>query len=354
MPEYQFNAKSNFISNLAAKTLLQSHSMTNPPPCIQLIKEKEGKVRDLDLVEAVVIGRSTNASTRPNSNNGYFDSKVLSRQHAKFYSNNGKVFLIDLGSANGTFIDNKRLSEEGQESAPIEVKNGDVVAFGVDIIEDGKVVYEKVQFTIGFDNEPVPVTTLLDSRAGTLEKNAIAQPQQKVKSASIRTEKPELPQKPTDNSLVNAMQQGVARVQEQTQEIAKIQTQLQSISNDTKLETKLSELQNQQQQQVAAFNKRISALESGTAKITIVVNDLLARIASESETSRKEQVLLQAQLQAIQKTNMELLNRLESGNKSSKSVLLTNIVKCTMAITIADRNHCHWCLFRNYYQGINK
>lgn len=45
----------------------------------------------------VKIGRQTNAKTVPGERNGYFDSKVLSRQHAEVWEENGKV--CERGSA---------------------------------------------------------------------------------------------------------------------------------------------------------------------------------------------------------------------------------------------------------------
>lgn len=39
----------------------------------------------------VKIGRQTNAKTVPGEKNGYFDSKVLSRQHAEVWEEGGKV-----------------------------------------------------------------------------------------------------------------------------------------------------------------------------------------------------------------------------------------------------------------------
>jgi len=39
------------------------------------------------------IGRQTNAKTVPHPNNGYFDSKVLSRAHAEVWSQDGKVCI---------------------------------------------------------------------------------------------------------------------------------------------------------------------------------------------------------------------------------------------------------------------
>ena len=49
------------------------------------------------------------------------------------------MYIKDLKSSNGTFVNGNRLSEEGVESAPHELKEGDVLEFGVDIAnEDGE------------------------------------------------------------------------------------------------------------------------------------------------------------------------------------------------------------------------
>eukprot|EP00834_Sanchytrium_tribonematis_P001720 NODE_44_length_33449_cov_1.575742.p20 type:complete len:258 gc:universal NODE_44_length_33449_cov_1.575742:14741-15514(+) len=229
-----------------------------------------------------------------------------------------------MGSANGTFLNSKRLSEEGQESSPIEVKDNDVVCFGIDIVEDGKLLYEKVNFTVKFNNEPVPVT-ILESRGASLEKSASIK-QQKVKSASIKNEKPELPAKPIDN-LVQAVQQSVQKVQEQTNEISKIQTQLQSINDpkiDSKIDSKIVELQIQHQNDLAIYNKRISNLEQTTVKLNSVVDQLLSKLASDSEIRKQEQLQLQSQFSTLQKTNQELLQKLKvSGNDVKSNRVLT-------------------------------
>ncbi|KAI0360813.1 hypothetical protein OH77DRAFT_1393258 [Trametes cingulata] len=96
--------------------------------------------------QRVKIGRQTNAKTVPQERNGYFDSKVLSRQHAEVWEDSGKIWIKDVKSSNGTFINGERLSPEGLESEPYELKSDDVVEFGIDIVgEDNKtIVHHKV------------------------------------------------------------------------------------------------------------------------------------------------------------------------------------------------------------------
>ncbi|KAG6850355.1 hypothetical protein H0H93_014309 [Arthromyces matolae] len=96
--------------------------------------------------QRVKIGRQTNAKTAPGERNGYFDSKVLSRQHAEVWEEGGKILIKDVKSSNGTFINGDRLSPEGVESDPSELKNDDIVEFGIDIVGDDNktIIHHKV------------------------------------------------------------------------------------------------------------------------------------------------------------------------------------------------------------------
>src|SRR5690349_15630489 len=67
-------------------------------------------LKSLELPDQVKvkIGRQTGVTTAPHPSNGYFDSKVLSRVHAEVWSDAGKVYIRDLKSSNGTFLNGKR------------------------------------------------------------------------------------------------------------------------------------------------------------------------------------------------------------------------------------------------------
>ena len=65
-----------------------------PLPALYLYPLNDSFVpKHISLVnnQRVKIGRQTNAKTVPAERNGYFDSKVLSRQHAEVWEENGKV-----------------------------------------------------------------------------------------------------------------------------------------------------------------------------------------------------------------------------------------------------------------------
>lgn len=93
------------------------------------------------------IGRQTNNKTVPTPLNGYFDSKVLSRQHAEIWADrNGKIWIRDVKSSNGTFVNGQRLSPENRDSDPHELREQDMLELGIDIVsEDQKtIVHHKV------------------------------------------------------------------------------------------------------------------------------------------------------------------------------------------------------------------
>jgi pSer/pThr/pTyr-binding forkhead associated (FHA) protein len=93
------------------------------------------------------IGRQTNNKTVPTPTNGFFDSKVLSRQHAEIWADrNGKIWIRDVKSSNGTFVNGQRLSQENKDSDPHELREQDMLELGIDIVsEDQKtVVHHKV------------------------------------------------------------------------------------------------------------------------------------------------------------------------------------------------------------------
>ncbi|XP_078597615.1 uncharacterized protein LOC144873804 isoform X2 [Branchiostoma floridae x Branchiostoma japonicum] len=95
--------------------------------------------RRVPLTEAMKIGRSV-ARARPAPNNCIFDCKVLSRNHALLWFENSKFFLQDTKSSNGTFVNNQRLSKGSEESPAHEIHSGDIIQFGVDVMENSRKV----------------------------------------------------------------------------------------------------------------------------------------------------------------------------------------------------------------------
>ncbi|KAL3419925.1 cytoplasm to vacuole targeting vps64 [Phlyctema vagabunda] len=122
--------------------------------------------------DSLRIGRQTNVKTVPTPANGFFDSKVLSRQHAEIWADrNGKVWIRDVKSSNGTFVNGARLSPENRDSEPHELQSQDHLELGIDIVsEDQKtVVHHKVAAKVehaGFLGTP---TNIMDMNFGDLD-----------------------------------------------------------------------------------------------------------------------------------------------------------------------------------------
>ncbi|KAL5343451.1 hypothetical protein BJX70DRAFT_408246 [Aspergillus crustosus] len=122
--------------------------------------------------ETLRIGRQTNAKTVPTSKNGFFDSKVLSRQHAEIWADrSGKVWIRDVKSSNGTFINGQRLSPENRESEPLEIRENDTLELGIDIVsEDQKtIVHHKVSAKVEHAGIYGSVPNIFDLTLGDLD-----------------------------------------------------------------------------------------------------------------------------------------------------------------------------------------
>lgn len=105
------------------------------------------------------IGRQTNAKTLPTQTNGFFDSKVLSRQHAEVWADkvSNKVWIRDIKSSNGTFVNGQRLSQENVESEAHELRTEDVLELGIDIVGDDNktIVHHKVAARVEHAGPPM-------------------------------------------------------------------------------------------------------------------------------------------------------------------------------------------------------
>jgi hypothetical protein len=122
--------------------------------------------------DSLRIGRQTNAKTVPTPANGFFDSKVLSRQHAEIWAErNGKIWIRDVKSSNGTFVNGARLSAENRDSEPHELQTQDHLELGIDIVsEDQKtVVHHKVAAKVEHAGFLGTTNNVLDMNFGDLD-----------------------------------------------------------------------------------------------------------------------------------------------------------------------------------------
>lgn len=122
--------------------------------------------------EVLRIGRQTNAKTVPTPLNGFFDSKVLSRQHAEVWADkSGKIWIRDVKSSNGTFVNGHRLSPENRESEPHELRESDTLELGIDIVSEDQstIVHHKVSSKVEHAGTYGTAPSILDLNFGDLD-----------------------------------------------------------------------------------------------------------------------------------------------------------------------------------------
>ncbi|KAI0437189.1 hypothetical protein F4803DRAFT_539721 [Xylaria telfairii] len=158
-----------------ARPIVESHPPGNPPVLYLLSLNGTFERKTISVPfspDTLRIGRQTNAKTVPTPINGFFDSKVLSRQHAEIWADRqGKIWIRDVKSSNGTFVNGARLSQENRESEPHELQTGDHLELGIDIVsEDQKtVVHHKVAAKVEHAGYFNASNNLLDVNFGDLD-----------------------------------------------------------------------------------------------------------------------------------------------------------------------------------------
>jgi hypothetical protein len=91
-------------------------------PTAVIVRPPEGKARTVKLAASMTIGRAPECEL-------LIDDTYASSQHARLFGKNGSWYLEDLGSTNGTFVNDQRLA------APAMVQQGDKIRIGTTVLE---------------------------------------------------------------------------------------------------------------------------------------------------------------------------------------------------------------------------
>jgi pSer/pThr/pTyr-binding forkhead associated (FHA) protein len=92
------------------------------PPTVVIHVPGGGRPRTTKLVGTAVIGRAPECELR-------LDDTYISQQHARLFGRNGAWYVEDLGSTNGTFVNEQKLA------APAMVQPGDKIRVGTTVLE---------------------------------------------------------------------------------------------------------------------------------------------------------------------------------------------------------------------------
>ncbi|KAI8339789.1 hypothetical protein EDC96DRAFT_547801 [Choanephora cucurbitarum] len=107
--------------------------------------------KELDHGVMYRVGRFSDRNVQ--SDRFSFKSKVVSRNHAEIWTENGKVFIHDIGSSSGTFVNRIRLSPPSHVSSPHELKDGDTVQLGVDYQGGLEPIYRAVRIRVEINRQ---------------------------------------------------------------------------------------------------------------------------------------------------------------------------------------------------------
>ncbi|KAI9495551.1 hypothetical protein BDB00DRAFT_237737 [Zychaea mexicana] len=110
--------------------------------------------RTLEPGVILKIGRYSDRNVAPDRLS--FKSKVVSRSHAELWvpADDNKIFIRDVGSSSGTFVNRARLSLAGVRSSAQEIKDGDLIQLGVDYQGGIEPMYRAVRIRLEVNREP--------------------------------------------------------------------------------------------------------------------------------------------------------------------------------------------------------
>jgi len=106
-----------------ARTPKPKPAQRGKPPSSVVVHAPDGKkLGSFRLADAVSIGRSERSTIK-------LDDSYVSQSHARLYARDGAWFVEDLGSTNGTFVNEQKLA------APAMLQPGDKVRVGQTVME---------------------------------------------------------------------------------------------------------------------------------------------------------------------------------------------------------------------------
>jgi predicted component of type VI protein secretion system len=139
-----------------------------------------------------VIGRDPDCQLRP-------ASQAVSKQHCAVLTREGRVFIQDFGSTNGTFVNDVQL----EANSEVEVKSGERLRVGpLDFT---------VQFSVGSDSTPMPeaLKSVGGSKGEGLKAAAGAKPASSSSAKPVIVQKPQPIPKAEDADTAAAMLLGM-------------------------------------------------------------------------------------------------------------------------------------------------
>ena len=93
------------------------------PLRLRVLEPAEARGRNYELGDELTVGRASGCQI------ALPDDTYASQLHARIFRRDGEVFIEDLGSTNGTFLNRKKVS------APVALRKGDRLQIGKTVLE---------------------------------------------------------------------------------------------------------------------------------------------------------------------------------------------------------------------------
>jgi pSer/pThr/pTyr-binding forkhead associated (FHA) protein len=89
---------------------------------LRIVEPADQKGKTFDLTDEVTVGRASGCQVA-------LTDPTVSQLHARIYRRDGKLYVEDLGSSNGTFVNRKKVS------SAVAIRRGDRLAMGSTVLE---------------------------------------------------------------------------------------------------------------------------------------------------------------------------------------------------------------------------
>ncbi len=101
------------------------------PTKLKVMEPAERKGQAFDLAEELTVGRAAGCQVK-------VDDTYASQLHARVFRKDGELFVEDLGSTNGTYLNRRGTRNKEKVAGPLALKLGDRLMIGKTVLEVAK------------------------------------------------------------------------------------------------------------------------------------------------------------------------------------------------------------------------
>ncbi len=102
-----------------------------PPGRLKVIEPAERRGHTYELGDELTVGRAGGCQVT-------IDDTYVSQLHSRLFRRNGQLFVEDLGSTNGTYLNRRGTQSKEKVAGPLALKLGDRLMIGKTVLEVAK------------------------------------------------------------------------------------------------------------------------------------------------------------------------------------------------------------------------